>query len=389
SYTCYHAAENAARLLREAGFIPQGAPDSGKAAGTYKIAGGSLFAVKRGESGLQLALSHTDSPSLRICGGKTTGENGTLAVEKYGGVLLRSFLDRKLKIAGRVIGKANGTFVAENVCSDFYVTVPSLAVHLGAGSAGEELSVWRDMRPLTGACENLFAALGAPNATDGDLFCVPAEEPFNAGAHGAYLCAPRIDNLASVYAQVRALIQCRNKATCAIACFNNEETGSETREGAAAGLLRAFVRETCGENADTLLANAFALSCDGAHALHPSHPEKYGEEPPVLGGGVAIKRNDRYASDALTAAVVAEIFARAGEKTQTYLHHPDMRCGSTIGLTAARTLGCRVCDIGVPQLSMHAAIETAAHADLRALEKGLTGFFERRITVTDEKIRIQ
>lgn len=394
SYTCYHAALNGAAMLAAAGFEPLAegkAMPKGK--GVYRVCGGSLFAVRPGNDSMLLVLAHTDSPSLRVrIHAKDDGTAGNpvlLDTEKYGGGLWRSFLDRKLKVAGRVTVKEGNRLVERTVCSDFNVTIPSVAVHLGGGSEGETLSVSRDLRPLMGVRGNLFAALGVPDALDGDLFCVPAEAAFSCGADGEYLCAPRIDNLASVYAAVQALIACDNKATCVVACFNSEETGSETREGALSVLLERFLADTLGaDRAEKSLRHAFAISCDGAHAVHPSHPEKHVSDPPVLGGGVVIKRNDRYASDGRSAGVVREVFASASLGTQTYYHHPDLRCGSTIGLMAARSLGVTTCDVGVAQLAMHAASETAAKQDMADLQKGLTAFFGKDIFVTEESITI-
>ncbi len=393
SYTAYHAVQNGVGMLRKAGFVDiDGGKPSGKPTGYYRVCGGSLLAARMGSDTIGLVLSHTDSPSLRIRYRRTEETQATLDVEKYGGGILRAFLDRKLKIAGRVIVREGDTLRTQNVCSDFYVTVPSLAVHLGGGS--EELTLSRDMRPVFGHCDDLYAALGVPNAVDGDLFCVPAEEPFVAGAGGEYLCAPRLDNLVSVYASLRALTECVHRATCAIACFHNEETGSETREGAQSDLLRAFLGDcfaAAGRKIDlsSALSRAFAFSCDGAHALHPNRKDKYAEGAPTAGGGVAIKRNDRYATDALSAAAAAEIFARAGKTTQTYFHHADLRCGSTIGLTVSHRLGVTTCDIGVGQWAMHSAVETAALSDIDDLCVALTCFFGCEVTVSAQGISVK
>lgn len=396
SYTCYHAAELGAKMLNGCGFADIDAPKKGKPVGFYRVTGGCLFAARAGGEKLNIALSHTDSPSLRVRyrGGAFTGSPVTLETEKYGGGLLRSYLDRKMKIAGRVIMQNNGILESKNVCSDFNVVIPSLAVHLGAGKDGETLTVLKDMRPLLGSCADLYAALGVSGAADSDLYCVPADEAFISGAQDEYLCSPRIDNLVSVYASVKALIDCKSKSTAVVACFNSEETGSETREGAQSALIKRFIRDLfdiTGISADIekSLLRSFALSCDGAHALNPNRKEVYSPDAPALGGGIVIKRNDRYATDALTAATTREIFYRAGVKTQVYYHHPDMRCGSTIGLTAAHTLGCAVCDIGVAQLSMHSACETAALSDISNLTAGLTEFFGSEITVTNNKTEIK
>ncbi len=392
SYTCYHAVENAVSILESAGFAPISEAKSRKdAKGYYRADGGSLFAVKLGAENLQLALSHTDSPCLRLRydGGVLSG------VEKYGGGLLRSYFDVKLKIAGRVVlARSGGALRAKTVRSDFNVVIPSLAVHLGGGESGETFSVSRDMVPLLGECENLFASLGVPDAIDGELFCVPATEPFECGASREYICSPRIDNLASVYASVKALVECNNKATCAVACFNSEETGSETRDGARSQKLKEFISDALKiagikADCDALLSSAFAFSCDGAHAFHPNRPDKYSTGAPVLGGGIVIKRNDRYATDCLTSAAAQKIFSDAGIKTQIYRHHPDLRCGSTIGLMAASGLGAAVCDVGVAQLAMHSCAETAAFSDVEAFEKGLVAFFNREVRVSENEITVK
>lgn len=391
AYTPYHAAHLGAEQLRAAGFADIDGGEKSEV-GYYRVCGGALFALRKGGKELISVLSHTDSPSLRIRYGG--GEPSlTLDVEKYGGGLLRSYLDRKLKIAGRAVVRRGDSFETRLVCSDFCVVVPSLAVHLGGGAEGE-LTLSRDLKPLLGNCADLYAALGAEDAVDGDLYCVPAESPYYSGANGEYLTAPRIDNLVSVHASLRAITECRNKATCFIACYNSEETGSETREGAEGELGEEFLRDALAaigrkETPRSLLRDSFALSCDAAHALHPSRLDKYSAGAPETGKGVAIKRNDRYATDALTASVTAEIFARAGLETQTYFHHPDLRCGSTIGLTAAHGLGAYVCDIGVPQLAMHSAAETAATSDINALSVGLTEFFNSSVKAEKGVITIK
>lgn len=391
SYTSYHAAQNGARMLEEAGFVPLGA-EQANAKGFYAVRGGSLFAVSKGKGSLNLAVSHTDSPSLRITGCK----DGILTVESYGGGLYRSFFDRKLKIAGRYVQNENGVLQTKTVCSDYCVVLPSLAVHLGGGA--DELNFSRDGKPIL-SLRSAVASLPVPKqAVSYDLFCVPAEQPFAAGENGELLCSPRIDNLVSVYASLRALIAADGKSINAVACFNNEETGSETREGAQSPLFVSFLREALEawdgeksgkrEKADDLLCRAFVFSCDGAHAKHPAYPDRYTAEAPVLGGGVAIKRNDRYATDALACATAKAIFVRANLPAQTYFHHPDRRCGSTVGLAFSRETGATVCDIGVPQLAMHSALETCARADVEALETLLTAYFNLSIRRDGDEITV-
>ena len=384
SYTSYHAAENGAKMLLEAGFAPLEGPCE-NAVGVYQVVGGSLFAAKKGKNGLNLVLSHTDSPSLRITG----VSGGALTVEPYGGGLYRSFFDRKLKIAGRAILEENGVLQSQTVCADYETVIPSLAVHLG-GNEGE-LNFSRDGKALVSIGE---AKVPVPEDACGyDLFCVPAEAPFCAGAGGELLCSPRIDNLVSVYASIKALIAAKGKSISAIACFNNEETGSDTREGAKAPLFLSFLDGACkifkAGDARTLLSHAFVFSCDGAHAQHPAHPDRSGVNAPVIGGGVAVKRNDRYATDAFSFAAAQAIFARAEQPMQVYTHHPDRRCGSTVGLAFSSLTGATVCDIGVPQLAMHAAVETCALSDTVALEEVLTAYFNLTIKRDGDAISIK
>lgn len=391
AYTCYHACDLGEKMLREAGFVNIDSGTCENAKGYYRVCGGSLFALRAGNANLMLALSHTDSPCLRIrdCESK----NATVGVERYGGALMRSLLDRKLIIAGSVVKNSKGTLKAHSVQSDFNIIIPSVAVHLGGGDDGEKLNLSADFKPLLGGGKSVLEALNAADAISADLYCVPAEEAYAAGADGQYICSPRIDNSVSVYACLQSIINCENKATVAIACYNNEETGSATRYGACSVSLQAFLsdaykalkikREACED-----LRNSFALSCDGSHALHPNHPEKHTADI-TLGGGVVIKRNDRYATEALTEAAVKQIFGDAGLKTQVYFHHPDMRCGSTVGLTAANNLGAAVCDIGIPQLSMHSAVETAAISDVNDLIAGVTAYFNRVVTVKPNEITVK
>lgn len=380
SYTCYHAAKAGAQYLCEHGFADLDGGKKENAKGYYRVCGGALLAFRAGSGKtLGAVITHTDSPSLRIRYERGGESKLILDTEKYGGGLMRSFLDRKLIIAGRVMVKNGEKIESRLVSSDYFVTVPSLAVHLGGGQEGE-LTLSKDFRPLIGECDDLYASLGVPDAIDGDLFCVPADLPFRSGANGEYICSPRIDNLVSVYASLRAICESAGGGDCLIAAFAGEETGSTTREGAQSNLLERFVADVYKaagrrDDAKKALANAFVFSCDGAHALHPTHTEKYSADAPKLGGGIVIKRNDNYATDGLASAAAKEIFARAGVKSQTYFHNPDLRCGSTVGLAVSRELGALTCDIGVAQLAMHSALELAAAEDVESLAVGLARFF--------------
>ena len=366
--------------------------------------GGKYFVTRNGSSVIAFAVgknnvfnvceSHTDSPSFKLKGAKLIESEGLkrLNTEKYGGGLLYSYLDRPLKIAGRVIVETKTGVAQKLVASNYNVVIPSLAIHHNP-TANDSLSLnpQVDTLPLFAQSESdLFATLVDGKVLDADLYVVPCEQAFTSGVNGEFLSSPRIDNLTSVYTSVNALVNAKPRGIAVVACLDNEEVGSATRQGSPNFLNQ--VLDAIGEglgmtNAENLAAreNGMALSVDNGHAVHPAHPEKSDLTNKVhLNGGVVIKHHTNYATDGLTSAALKRLLDMAGVAYQDYYNRSDVRCGTTLGLATANRTGMKVCDVGLAQLAMHSACETCGSSDVETMCKCLTAFLSAEISGTEE-----
>lgn len=408
SYTAYHAAENAESMLLNAGFIKL------KESEPWKIENGGRYFVTRGSSSIiafkvnakekayfKLVCSHTDSPALKL---KENPEmfNGTylkLNAETYGGGIWYSFLDRPLKIAGRIVYRDGDEIISENVVSSFNVTIPSLAVHMNRG-VNESFSVnpQVDLLPLASLSKrDVIQNITDKEVISYDLYAVPAEEAFYSGIDNEFLSAPRTDNLTSVYASVIALLNSEGEGITVAACFDNEEVGSSTLQGAGSDFLKLTLERILKnlglteEESVCALSKSVAVSLDNAHAIHPNHPEKCDPtNQPVPGGGVVIKShaNKAYCTDARSSAFIKRIFDIGGIKYQTFFNRSDMRSGSTLGAISLKNVSVMTVDLGIAQLAMHSAVELFAAEDYKNLVKGLIAFYVVKADITEEKIKI-
>lgn len=400
SYTAFHAVENGVKYLKSNGFeeLPAFTFDGVKKGGKYFFTfnGTSLFAFKVGdEKKFNIAESHTDSPSLKIKGRKTVPsvEGKRLNVEKYGGLVLFSLVNSPLKIAGRLIEKAPDGVKAFNVVSPFFVNIPALCIHHNPEvNSSLSLSVQSDMLPLVGETDDIYSVLSDKEVIDGDLYVVPATEAFVSGVQNEYLCSPRIDNLTSVYASLKALVECNPKGISVAACFDNEEVGSRTKQGADSDYLKTsltgIIRALGGNDEDFVKAtqNGFILSVDNAHAAHPAHLEKSDPyEKAAMNKGIVIKRHTNYATDGYSSAVLKTILDKAGVEYQEYYNNSDVRCGGTIGLMTGAALNMKACDIGLAQLAMHSGIETVGNSDIEKMQKCIKSFFDASLSVDGEQ----
>lgn len=406
SYTAFQAVENAEKILTENGFLrleEQSAWNLTEGGKYYVTRNGSAiiaFTVGSG-SKYKIVASHTDSPCLKLKEHPVTATEPfyKLNAEPYGGGIWYSFFDRPLKLAGRVIREENGVLKTENFVSGFTVTIPSLAVHMQR-EVNEKFAPnpQTDLLPLLSLGKTEFETL-LGNPLSFDLYASCAEIPFEHGANGEFVSAPRVDNLTSVYGSLRALIGAeRTEGVCVAACLDNEEVGSRTRQGAGGDFLKRVLRRIAksrnlaDETYYGALASSFLVSLDNAHSLHPNHPEKCDPtNRPVTGGGVVIKGHagGAYTTDALSSAVVKKIFGKAGVKYQTFFNRSDMRSGGTLGAISLGQVSIPSADLGLAQLAMHSAVETFAKSDYAELEKGLKAFFESDITLGEREILIK
>lgn len=408
SVSCYHAAWQVEKRLSENGFVRL----DEKAA--WEIVPGGSYYVKRGDSsiaafkiphadlkGFHMAASHSDSPCFKI---KTNPEMMQedkylkLNVEGYGGMIQYTWFDRCLSVAGRVVC-ANGDelrTVYVNIDEDLLV-IPNLAIHMNRSvNKGVELNIQTDLLPLMGgaaAKEKLkeklanLAGVKEEDLLGSDLFLYVREKGRLAGAEKELMVSPRLDDLECVFASMEAMISAEPKDYCNICVvFNHEEVGSHTREGAASTFLKDTL-ERIGEGLGKtrsdylrLLADSFMISADNAHALHPNHPEK--ADPvnrPVLNGGIVIKHHggQRYTTDGVSEAVMKSLCRQAQVPYQDYHNRSDIEGGSTLGNISTGQVSVSSVDIGLAQLAMHSAVETAGSADVEYLIRVLKKFYEK------------
>lgn len=391
SYTPYHAVARAAAMLEEAGYVrleESTAWELCRGGKYYVIRDGSAliaFHIGKEGGGFKIVASHTDSPCLKVKGNAALMQNGyaKLNVERYGGGLNYSWLDIPLRLAGRIVtyDAQTGELVAKTVESAYTTVIPSVAIHFSReANSNLTLNPQVDLQPIL-SLDPAFALCEGDGAVERDLFVVNASEPYLAGAKEEFLVSPRIDNLVSAFASVEALASAGDSGISVACLMDNEEVGSRTKQGAGSDFLSATISriaEAFGEKRELMLSQSFLVSCDGAHAIHPNHPEKSDAANPVrLGGGVVVKHhaNQNYTTDAFSSAFIKTIFGKANVPFQDFYMRADMPCGSTLGAISSSAVSVRSVDIGVAQLAMHSATETMATADYGHLVDALAAFY--------------
>jgi len=404
AYTAYHATALAVAELQEAGFerLERGDKWVLKEGGKYflTINGSALIAFVVGDpkGGFDLAMSHTDSPCLKVKGNSLldSPEGKRLNVEVYGGLLLYSMLDIPLKVAGRALVKGPRGVECRLVESDYCVNIPSMCIHHNPdANKGLNLNPQQDMLPLLGEAEDVYSSLGLADVLDADLFVVPAAAPYRSGKEGELLVSPRIDNLTSVWASIEAVKEAKPRGVAVVACMDNEEIGSGTKQGAHSVILEETLRHinlACGGDEVDFgrkCRDGLLLSIDNGHAVHPAHPEKSDPEQKVyLNKGVVVKHHTNYATDARSGAAFKAVLADAGIPYQDYYNRSDVRCGGTLGLISSRLLAMDAVDIGLAQLAMHSAVETVGYADVGRMAAAIKAVLETRFEAKGEDILI-
>lgn len=352
---------------------------------------------------IHVAAAHTDSPCFVIKPNPVMkeGKYAKINVEAYGGSILNTWLDRPLGVAGMVVLKGKGIYEPRMITWDSkrpVMVIPNLAVHMNRDvNKGVELNKQKDMIPLAGGIEeqmmeqdyllNLMAQdLGSnkEDILDYQLYLYNYEESHLVGVHEEFLMAPRIDNLASVFACVEGITKDVNEEQLSvIALFDHEEVGSRTKQGAASEELSMVLKriyESLGESVEKLynaVAGGFFLSLDGAHATHPNYKEKSDPTNGIyLNDGVVLKKsaNQSYSTDAVSAAVVKELCREQGISCKEYVNRSDIPGGSTLGAIASTKLPMRMADVGVPMLAMHSSMEMTGRNDVEQLVRLVKAF---------------
>lgn len=350
--------------------------------------------------GFHIFSAHSDSPCFRIKENPQMPFDGKyvrLNCEKYGGMILSSWLDRPLSVAGRVIVNKDNELETRLVNVDKNVAIiPNVAIHMNSDiNKGYEYKPQNDMLPLFCECGNdkafdemiaREAGVDAKDILGSDLFLYPREKAGYVGLNDEFISSPRLDDLACVYSGMRGIIDAEGGDYIKVlAVFDNEEVGSGTKQGADS----TFLEDTLYRIAQTLsysrtdylklLANSFMVSADNAHAAHPAMASKADPvNKPCMNGGVVIKfnGNQRYATDAYSAAFLRKLCMENEICTQNYANNSDIPGGSTLGNISTAHVSIPTVDIGLAQLSMHSACETMGARDLKDMIKLCTKFFE-------------
>lgn len=412
SPTAYHAVRHTASLLESAGYtyLPEHTNWSlTPGQGYFTTRGGSSLIAFRAPRtpdfcGFMMTAAHGDSPAFKIKDNAELTDRRylRLSVEKYGGMLCASWTDRPLSIAGRVtvrtpVGLATRLVDLTQPCA----LIPNVAIHMNRNANdGMSYNPAVDMLPLygevtdTGSLRTRIAEAAGVLEEDiltTDLFLY---NPQPGVEWGSYISAPRLDDLQCAFASLNGFLKAGEAASCldtvpVFCLFDNEEVGSQTKQGAAS----TFLSDTLNRIVDAwgltsadmvrLLASSFLVSCDNAHAVHPNHPEYRDPNHAVcLNGGVVVKynANQRYTTDAVSAGLFGLVCERAGVPVQRYANRADMPGGSTLGNIANTRVSLNTVDVGLAQLAMHSAFETAGARDTDLMARALTAFFLSRIT---------
>lgn len=399
----FFAVATVAKMLRKSGFeqLDQSKKWNLKPNGRYFIIknGSAVFAFVVGNGcaadGFKIISAHSDSPGFRIKPHPEMVSDGGLIklnTEVYGGPILYTWFDRPLSIAGRVMLRSEDPLHPATRLVYFnkpLLTIPHLAIHFNrAVNEGNPLSKQTDMLPVLGIATKgeetsdyllnlLSKALNVDKkeilGTELSLFDTTGA--CQIGVHDELISSGRIDDLSMVHASLLALLSTASqpdRQTRVMAIFDNEETGSGTKQGAAspvlANILERISTALKGDHEDFLcaVANSFMVSADNAHAFHPNYPSKYDPtNHPVMGGGPVIKinANCKYMTDADSAAVFRAICEKAGVPFQYFVNHSDVAGGSTLGNILTSQLDIRGVDMGAAVWAMHSVRETASCAD--------------------------
>ena len=410
------AAKNIANELEQAGYrrldpqMPIGEVKAGDKIYVTKN-DSSVYAFHIGskplaDAGFRMICAHCDSPTFRIKpNAEMTCEGGIvkLNTEVYGGPIMSTWFDRPLTIAGRVIVKGEDALNPKTLLLHVkrpLLQISNLAIHFNREvNDGVKLSKQKDMLPILGIVTNQLEQgnllmnvicgelnIKSEDILDFDLYLADATPACTFGVHDEFLSSGRLDDLSMCFAGLEAMINTEiTDMTKVLAIFDNEETGSQTKQGAGSPFLSMMLKRIALAQSGTeeafyqAVERAFMISADNAHAWHPNYSEKYDPtNHPFLGGGPVIKFNaaQKYASDAVSAAVFAEICREAGVPCQRFVNHSDVAGGSTLGNILASSIPLRGVDMGNAILAMHSCRETGSTADHIYCVKAFTKFFE-------------
>ena len=399
----YHAVAALTEELKKAGYTPIAEKDEWDL-----LPGGKYFLTRNGTAlmafrvpqvapkGFLLTASHSDRPGFKVKENPELKNAYTrLAVERYGGMLMSTWLDRPLSIAGRVLVETENGIETKLVNFDQdLLMIPNVAIHMNRqANDGYKWNPASDMIPLFGGKDaaGKFASL-LEEAAGGkvlghDLSLYVRQKATIWGLEEEFISSAALDDLACAWCSTQAFLNAGDSENMPLLCiFDNEEVGSSSLQGADSNLLQVLMERICAAlklDMSRMLAQSFMLSADNAHAIHPNHPEFADpNNAPVVNQGVVLKfnANQRYCTDGVSAAIFRKICAKAEVPVQTYCNRADLAGGSTLGNISLTHVSIPSADIGLPQLAMHSCYETAGCKDVAYMIDALTAFYGTTLT---------
>lgn len=404
SPSAFHVVSNAKEILKNAGFTElfenkRWSLEKGKKYFVTRNDSAIIsFVIPDGEvEKIQMIASHSDSPTFRIKSNPEiiVEQYVVLNTEKYGGMIMSSWFDRPLSIAGRVMIKSHKGIETSlvNIDRDSLI-IPNLAIHMDRTiNDGYKYNAAKDTFPLfsiggeKGGFMKLIAeelGVGEESILSHELYLYNRQRG-SVWGNGEFVSAPKLDDLQCSFASLQAITGAKSEnSICMSLIFDNEEVGSGSNQGSDSDFLECVIdRITMGLGIDTegkyaILADSFFISADNAHAVHPNHPDKADQtNRPYINKGIVIKNNAamKYVTDCVSEAIFKKICDEAKVPYQTYFNKSDIPGGSTLGNISLSHISVKSVDIGLPQLAMHSCYETAGTKDLEDLVKVFDIFF--------------
>ena len=403
SHSVFHAVEGLRNILEDNGYTRL--QESGKwelvPGGKYYLTrgGASIMAFRIPEGtpkGFMMSASHADHPCFKVKeNGELTGKYTRLAVERYGGMLMGTWLDRPLSIAGRVLVETEKGMETKLVDIDRdLLLIPNVAIHMNRKA--NEGYAWNpavDLLPLMGSADakgklnTLLEAAAGGKIIGHDLYLYIRQKASVWGLEEEFLSSAALDDLECAYCCTRGFLDASASASVPVLCvFDSEEVGSSSVQGAASDLLENLLTRICKAmdwDMMEMLAGSFMVSADNAHAIHPNHPEFADPtNAPVVNGGVVLKFNasQRYCTDGVSGAIFRKACQKVNVPVQSYYNRADLPGGSTLGNISLCHVSVPTADIGLPQLAMHSAFESAGVKDAEMLMDAMASYYSRSIS---------
>ena len=418
SVTMFHAINECEKVLQRSGFIYL--PENGKwniNKGKYytKRNSSSLIAfdIAEGDYHFQISAAHSDSPTFKLKDRPVIEANGYLKlnVEGYGGMINATWLDKPLTLAGRVMVNTDKGIETRllHIDRDLLI-IPNVPIHFNREiNKGFAFNNQVDMLPILSAgnlkeadFDNMIAkelGIEPEGMLAKDLYLVNRQKAAVIGFDNELISSGRLDDLECVYTSLRGFVEAENTNHINVfAVFDNEEVGSVTKQGAMSTFLASTLdrlNTALGKSKEEYyraIAKSMLISCDNAHAVHPNHPELFDvKNRPVLNQGIAIKEsaNQKYTTDAFSRAILKKILEKKNIPYQTFANRSDIAGGSTLGNLSNTVVSMNAVDIGLPQLAMHSAYETAGAKDVGYAFETLKAFFEANIDIKDDKVAVE